>query len=396
MNETVLATVSSVPVWRDGEYLLFDRKFYDGMCLYTQFWPGIVRCIIGVASASNMRLPDFGMIKKKEDGLPFQVVLKEFNTSITSAHLAGVSVVLASGDNYVNFNIASLCFCSNVKCYYIIEYIPETRYQIVKLETTNWIKLLRRYFYVWAGERKRKKAFSLADGIQANGGAAYEYYKPMVKDAILYYDTRVTRENLATDIDIKEKYKHAPGPLRLAFSGRLIPMKGADHLLLLCSILRKREIDYTMSIYGAGELSGQMHKYIVQHDLSSKVSLKGVVDFESDLLPILKSQVDIFICLHRQSDPSCTYLETLSCGVPILGYLNRAFAHILRQADVGWGAELDDLEGVADIITRLSGNPSFIEEKSYNALRFASQHTFHDSFGNRVNQLRNSIDMGSL
>ena len=390
MDAKVLATVTSVPVWRDGDYLLFDRKYYDGTCLYVDLWPGIVRCIMGELSEG---LPDFGLIKKRQNELPFELILKEYGTPISQKHLDGVSVVLASGDNYFNFNIASLCLRSGVECYYTIEYTPETRYQIVKVESANWLKLWRRYFYVWAGERKRKKAFLLASGIQANGGAAYEYYKQMVKDVIFYYDTRVKRDSLAHKSDIKQRCGNGSGPLKLAFSGRLNRMKGVDHLLLLCSILKKRGIEYSMSIYGAGDLKGEMSEYVSQHGLSSKVMLKGVVDFESELLPIMKSQVDVFVCLHRQSDPSCTYLETLSCGVPILGYLNRAFAYILDEADIGWGVELDDLEGLADMISKLAKNRYLVEEKSYNALSFASQNTFHDSFRKRINQLRNSVGL---
>lgn len=38
---------------------------------------------------------------------------------------------------------------------------------------------------------------------------------------------------------------------------------------------------------------------------------------------------------HRQGDPSCTYLETYACGMPIVGYNNQAHQGILASNNAG-------------------------------------------------------------
>ncbi|NTU93705.1 MAG: glycosyltransferase, partial [Chlorobiaceae bacterium] len=104
-----------------------------------------------------------------------------------------------------------------------------------------------------------------------------------------------------------------------------------------------------------------------------------------------QANTDLFVCLHRQSDPSCTYLETLACGVPIVGYNNRAFAGLLARADIGWGAELNDIEGIAGRIAYLNEHRSEIAGRSANSIVFARQHGFETTFRNRIDHLRSCI-----
>ena len=42
--------------------------------------------------------------------------------------------------------------------------------------------------------------------------------------------------------------------------------------------------------------------------------------FESELVPWMRQEADIFLSCHRQDDPSCAYLEAMGCGLPVLGY----------------------------------------------------------------------------
>jgi glycosyltransferase involved in cell wall biosynthesis len=134
---------------------------------------------------------------------------------------------------------------------------------------------------------------------------------------------------------------------------------------------KKRNVCFHLTIYGSGELDVEMKQYIEKHQLlEDLISMPGSVDFYNKLLPDFKEKVDLFVCLHRQSDPSCTYLETLSCGIPIVGYNNKAFAGLLRHADIGWGAKLNDLQEIVNIIENLDKDRARIAEKSKNSLVF--------------------------
>jgi len=130
-----------------------------------------------------------------------------------------------------------------------------------------------------------------------------------------------------------------------------------------------------------------MISLIDKHTLYNHVSMKGSLDFYQELLPDLKKNVDLFVCLHRQSDPSCTYLETLSCGIPIVGYRNKAFDGLLQLSDIGWGTKMDDINEIAKIIIYLDKNRIEISKKSKNSILFARPNNFEATFTKRINQL---------
>src|SRR5579859_1599803 len=346
-----LTIIPSVPLWKDGDSLLFDRKFYDGLAMYGQYWTGDLACIL---SSSKSELPAFGLVTKKHEDLPFKCTVLDEGELVTSEHLRGTSIVLASADASDQLHLSALCRRLGIKCIYVIEYVPETRYQIASLSTRNPLIRLRRLFYIWNEERRRRAAFRVCDGLQSNGTAAYREYES-VENKLLYFDTRVRGKDIITDAKLEERLSVlARGTaLRLAFSGRLIRMKGADHLIRLAGVLNQRQIRFHLTIYGSGDLEGEMRKDIQRNALEGKVAMPGAVDFYDRLLPDLKEKIDLFVCLHRQSDPSCTYLETLSCGIPIVGYANRAFAGLMEISKVGWEAGLDDVAGIAALIEGL-------------------------------------------
>ena len=389
MQKPHLVITPSVPLWRDGEPLIFDRKFYDGVSFYLNKWPGDVSCIMSLDKSNP---PDFGLVKKTQNELRFRCTVLDENELIGISHLDGASIVLAAGDSFDQLHVSQLCKTINTKCVYIIENIPETRYQIASLSTKNPVIKFRRFINIWNGERKRLKAFSLSDGLQINGTAAYDEYKKF-ENQILYFDTRVNKNLIINEESLQDRlsYLSQNKPLRLAFSGRLIRMKGADHLIKMMRRLKQRNINAHLTIYGAGDLEDEMKAYIHKHQLADSVFMVGSVDFYKELIPVLKQQVDLFVMLHRQSDPSCTYLEALSCGLPIVGYENKAFSGLLELSDIGWGAKSDDIDGVVKIIERLNVNRARIAEKSKTSRKFAGQHDFETTFQNRIDHLYHLI-----
>jgi len=87
---------------------------------------------------------------------------------------------------------------------------------------------------------------------------------------------------------------------------------------------------------------------------------------------------------HRQGDPSCTYLETCACGMPIVGYNNQAHHGILASNNAGWAVKMNDIKGMADLIISLNNRRDEIKTKSLNAACFAREHTFEATFERRI------------
>lgn len=391
MKQPHLLITPSVPVWKsDNDRLVFDRKFYDGMVLYSEKWPGIITCAI---SEGTDEPPAFGLVTLPRSELPFTCITLAAGQSVTAEHLLGIDIVLASGDAGNQMYLGRLCNQHKVFCVYIIENIPEGRYKISSLSTNNPILKLRRAFYIWNEERKRISAFKLCNGLQSNGAPAYSHYS-FVANNLLYFDTRVFASQIITDQALHQRLQHLSKnqPLRLAFSGRLISMKGADQLVKLAHKLKRAGTPFHLTIYGSGELEQDMRDYITTNQLENEVSMPGAVNFYEKLIPELKQNVDLFVCLHRQGDPSCTYLETLSCGIPIAGYDNRAFSGLMELADIGWSIKMDDIDNMVETITLLHTNRAELIKKSENSVEFARQHDFESTFQRRISHLLATVD----
>jgi glycosyltransferase involved in cell wall biosynthesis len=161
-------------------------------------------------------------------------------------------------------------------------------------------------------------------------------------------------------------------------------MKGVKDLIPIACALQNRDISYELHIYGDGNLKAWLEKEIKDNALEERVKLHGIVDFKSALVPVLQQQTDLFVCCHLQGDPSCTYLETFACGVPIVGYLNEAFEGLLHHADAGWGVPLGQPEKIAQTIAALATNRNAIVHKGRTAAEFARTHTFEETFSRRV------------
>jgi glycosyltransferase involved in cell wall biosynthesis len=169
-------------------------------------------------------------------------------------------------------------------------------------------------------------------------------------------------------------------------------MKGADHLVLVARELRRRGIAFTMDIYGDGDLASALRTSAVRWGLQDVVRLQGFLDFETGLVPRVSQSADLFVCCHRQGDPSCTYLETMSCGIPIVGYDNEAFHGILALSGAGWEVKMDDPRLIAETIATLSQHRERIAQASHAARRFGAAHPFEATFRRRIDHLLECSD----
>ena len=385
MKKHQLVIIPSVPVWVNESGIVFERKFFDGVRMYADIWPGTITCIL---RRSDGRLPEFGTVAQKDVKCFFHTIVLEGKETLSVDHLSGASMVLASGDSFDQLHVSMLCRSAGIKCVYVIEYTPEIRSAILQLEAMNPLIRMRRFLFLWSNERRRRAAFRIADGIQSNGTPAFNEYREF-RNSMLYFDTRVDGASIIKDAELNERlvYLDENRPLRLAFSGRLIRMKGGDHLVEVAKRLKEAGMKFTMSIYGTGELESEMKGFISEYRLEEYVQMKGSLSFRDELLPELMGNVDVFVCLHRQGDPSCTYLETISCGIPIVGYRNSAFHGLLGLADVGWSVQMDDIAGVCRVIRQIDRARTLIKEKSRKSVLFARKNSAEFTSRKRIDHL---------
>ncbi|WP_339776261.1 glycosyltransferase [uncultured Methylophaga sp.] len=370
--------------------IFFDRKFYDGLIIYKQLWGGEVQVCIRKSTVSP---PKFGLVEFDSKSSPIKFVFLEVDERPTVTHLVGVDIVLASADEFRNLALSKICNRNYIKCVYYIEYILETRLQINFLSNASLFKKIKTTVWLLLTEIKRRSALSFANGLQSNGTPAYYVYSKKIKDdksSLLYFDTRNTVDMLVSNESLEDRLSSLSTKkiLRLAFSGRISAMKGADDLIEFAKILVQKNINFHLDIFGDGDLNQGLMNEIDAEVLSKSVTFHGAVDYKTELVPFIQKNIDVFICCHKQSDPSCTYLETYSCGVPILGYDNKAHSGILKVADVGWEVPLGNIEALVQKLIEINSNRNEIVDKSRRAVSFAKLHTFEKTFQNRIDNCR--------
>lgn len=369
----------------DGDRMVLTGKFLDGLREYAARWLGPVTVWMYRAEDADTNLD------------PVEVAPRHGNLSLRwlpeadadpDEVLDNARVVLASlVDQHLVWSEA--CTCAGVPLVFVSEYTLRTRRQIIRCETSNPLLRLRREIWTTGMERRIHHALGRAAGIQCNGTPTYEAYRAVTPRPLLYFDSRIDPADLASTEAIEERQSRllAGHPLRLAFSGRLIAMKGADHLLLVAAELNRLGVPFQLDIFGGGSLADHLACRIQKLGLSERVRLRGVFDFRSELLPTMTREVDLFVSCHRQGDPSCTYLETMACGVPVAGYANEAFAGLVRTSGVGWLSPLDDPRRLAGLIADLDKQRSTLAKAATRARAFAELHTLDRTMDARVGHL---------
>jgi glycosyltransferase involved in cell wall biosynthesis len=382
-----LCVLSTLKVRFHDANVVLTRKFIDGMTEYARLWPGPVDVLAepGDGLSHNLDHVDLPL-----DQLPFGVKSVRFaDPRAMGAAMEASAAVLASLDNR-QMHVAAICAQNRIPCVFVSEYSLKTRRQMVYAQTRNPLLRLRRS--IWQGrlERKLRLAVASASGIQCNGTPTYEAYRDLNPKPLLFFDTRVCQSMLVTPetLEARTATLAQGAPLRLAFSGRLTAIKGADHLPVVAAELRRRGIAFTMDLFGGGDQENQLRRMIENQGLSRQVRLRGVVDFATELMPEMARNIDLFVCCHRQGDPSCTYLETMSCGTPIVGYDNEAFRGIVTRSAVGWISPMDDPAALAQTIANLDADRPSLAHAAVAARKFAAGHVFEEIMAARIEHIK--------
>lgn len=381
----VLPALTAYPA-SNGAFVL-TRKFIEGATAYAERWPGQVVVAVERAETRGDHLDSLAV---HPEDVPFDLRWIDWeNDSDGVNELIGESRIVLASLVDKHTHLGEVCAQLGVPLAYISEYSLNTRRQIIRAETANPVLRWRRERWTTQLENRYRASVALAAGIQCNGTPTFECYRHINPRPLLYFDTRVGESQLANCSVISKRIKEMQngGPLRLAFSGRFIAMKGVDHLPLVAMELRRFGVPFFMDICGGGALKPLLRKQITRFNLPDRVKLTGVLDFHSQLLPMMARSVDLFVCCHRQGDPSCTYLETMSCGTPIAGYDNEAFRGVVDQSGAGWLAPMDDPTELAACIAALHRDRQLLAEAAFASLEFASQHTFEKVMQSRVDHL---------
>ena len=384
-----LLVISSAPIYYENKSPVMDIKFVEGMTYYSRNWNGKVTCML------KQRHTDFPFKKQYDpDTLPFNIIQHPEKREIIKEDIEGYDTILCSGDNYEHLHIAEICQNTGQKTAYIIENIVESRRQMIFLDQEkNLLKKIYSTMWMYNQERRRRKAFRKCNSIQANGYPAYDIYKKYNSNIIMYLDNRMTNKMIATTDEMlaREERPHKEPTVKIIHSGRLEAIKGSYDIIPIAQELLKKEAKFELHVFGTGSLESKIRYDIKKFNLENHIFMHGSVDFEKELVPFAKKNGDIYLSCHRQSDPSCTYLENMGCGLAVVGYDNHMWKALCDETKAGVAVKLGDTKASASSILRIAKNPSELIKHCKAAQEFALKHSFENEFAKRIDNLKKLV-----
>lgn len=378
-----------VPFFRPGYSQagrpVLSKRFVQAINCYAEYWAGNISVLCRTSAAV---LHCLDPIEYQLDHHRFGLEIIESTEAQLRARLKHAAVMLVTLDE-VNLHLAPIARAVGVPLVWISEYSVRTRSQMIQLTVASPIRRAKQLVNNRWQEYRFIKELAQSVGVQCNGIPTYLDYRKLNANPLLFFDSRVTQDVVVLDSEISAKAQRlADGaPLRLAFSGRLTEIKGVQHLPHVAAELCRQGIPFTLDIYGDGNLKDQLAADINNLKLADYVRLRGVLDFRSQLMPTFRKDVDVFLCCHPQGDPSCTYLETLACGIPIIGYANEAWQGMYEFSNAGWLVEMGNIKQMAEVVAELHRNRAAWLPVAQAAQNFALQHIFEKTIKLRVEHL---------
>jgi glycosyltransferase involved in cell wall biosynthesis len=373
-----------------GGGLVLTQKYLEGAAAFARSWPGPVTSLVRLTDqpGTDMDLVEIapgpgdpqtgrtGIEHRPADGP--ELVARLGNAAAALAHLSPLEA-----------RAARLCRGAGVPFLCTSEYTLETEWQIIAASVTNPLRGWRRKLWAWQAERTRRAMLPDLAGLQCSGTPTFEAYRAETPNPMLFFDNRVQAADVIDEAGLEAKLAGlaADRPLRLVFGGRLVAMKGVMDLPRVAAELVRLEIPFSLEIYGTGPLEADLRAEIARCAVEDNVTLEGALDFRTGWIPRLKAAADLFVCCHPQGDPSSTYPEVMSCGVPIAGYDNAAFRGVVDQSGSGWLSPLGVPARLAEIIARLHRERDALAAATRQARVFALEHAFEGTFARRTQHL---------
>ena len=142
--------------------------------------------------------------------------------------------------------------------------------------------------------------------------------------------------------------------------------KGYDYMVEAWEKVHERHPDWTLNIYGSGELHDDVILLIQQHHLSTSMILHEPVD------NIMEQYLDssIFVMSSRYEAFPMVLLEAMACGVPCVAFdCPHGPRNIIRHEEDGLLVEYLNPQALADSICRLIEDETLRRRLGTNARR---------------------------
>jgi len=133
----------------------------------------------------------------------------------------------------------------------------------------------------------------------------------------------------AVDTSLFEPKININKTLQLLFVARIVNRKGLLPLLRAISILKKKQLDFSLTIIGDGDEKQSAINYIKKNRLTKFVQYLGEIRGNKRAKYFKES--DIFCAPYVNEAASIAVLEAISSGLPVVGYKIPLFSDLLKD-----------------------------------------------------------------
>lgn len=182
----------------------------------------------------------------------------------------------------------------------------------------------------------------------------------------------------------KRHEKNNGGAAELLAVGRFDVTKGFDILLQACALLKKKGVNFHLTLVGGGGKVmglGKLEKYL--RDLRGKLGLEGQVDMPGlvshDALPELLASHDIFVApcvIHesgRRDGIPNTVIEAMAYGLPVVGSNINALPEVILDGKTGLLSEPANPKDLAEAIAKLAQSAPLAREMGASGAKHAQK-----------------------
>ncbi|MDR3582699.1 MAG: glycosyltransferase family 4 protein, partial [Candidatus Pacebacteria bacterium] len=152
---------------------------------------------------------------------------------------------------------------------------------------------------------------------------------------------------------------HANGTLKLLFFGPIKEYKGVDVLVRAMAICKERGIDAALTIAG---VQGPSKKIINEDEVRSL----GIVWIDRFLrreeVGALMEEADVMMIPYKEATQTTPGLLAVAYGLPAIGTKSGGLPEEVRDGVNGLLVDPGDAKGLADVIGRICGNRSLLDE----------------------------------
>lgn len=153
--------------------------------------------------------------------------------------------------------------------------------------------------------------------------------------------------------------------------GNLIAVKGYDLLINAWVLVLKNHCDWTLNIYGAGELKDTLQKQINSLKLENSVKLAGVT--KNVRLELEKSA--FYVMSSRSEGLPMVLIESITCGLPIVAFdCETGPREIIENNGCGILVENGNIKKLAEAISFMITNKKIRLEMSKKAVEKAKDY----------------------